>query len=33
MEYIEVLEDLKNLVYKGDDIQKVCDIIIMAAVL
>lgn len=33
MEYNTTLEELKNLVYKGDDIQKVCDLIILAAVL
>lgn len=31
--YIETLEELKNLVYKWDNIQKVCELIILAAVL
>ena len=33
MEYSNTLEELKNLVYKGDNIQKICDTIILAAVL
>lgn len=33
MEYKVVIEDLKNLVYKWDDIQKVCEYIILWAVL
>jgi len=33
MEYITTLEELKNLVYKGDNIQKICDLIILTAVL
>ncbi|MDD3145222.1 MAG: GspE/PulE family protein [Candidatus Gracilibacteria bacterium] len=33
MKYIDVVEELKNMVYKGDNIQKVCDYIILAAVL
>ena len=33
MEYTTTLEELKNLVYKGDNIQKICDTIIIAAVL
>ncbi len=33
MEYTATLEELKNLVYKWDDIQKVCDLMILAAVL
>jgi type II secretory ATPase GspE/PulE/Tfp pilus assembly ATPase PilB-like protein len=33
MDYITTLEELKNLVYKGDNIQKICDTIILAAVL
>ncbi|MDD3793276.1 MAG: GspE/PulE family protein [Candidatus Gracilibacteria bacterium] len=32
MKYSEVVEELKNMVYKGDNIQKVCDYIILAAV-
>ncbi|NVP17949.1 type II/IV secretion system protein [Candidatus Gracilibacteria bacterium] len=32
MKYSEVVEELKNMVYKGDNIQKVCDFIILAAV-
>lgn len=33
MKYNEVVEQLKELVYKWDDIQKVCDYMILAAVL
>ncbi len=33
MKYSEVVEDLKNMVYKWDNIQKVCDYVILAAVL
>ena len=33
MDYTTTLEELKNLVYKGDNIQKICDNIILAAVL
>ena len=33
MDYNSILEELKNLVYKGDNIQKICDCIILAAVL
>lgn len=33
MDYPATLEELKNLVYKGDNIQKICDMIILAAVL
>ncbi|MDD2908046.1 MAG: GspE/PulE family protein [Candidatus Gracilibacteria bacterium] len=33
MKYSEVIEELKNMVYKGDNIQKVCDYIILAAVI
>ncbi len=33
MEYSATLEELKNLVYKGDNIQKICDMIILTAVL
>ena len=33
MDYTTTLEELKNLVYKGDNIQKICDTIISAAVL
>lgn len=33
MDYQNTLEELKNLVYKWDNIQKICDIIILAAVL
>jgi len=33
MDYTSTLEELKTLVYKGDNIQKICDIIIFAAVL
>ena len=33
MEYSNTLEELKNLVYKGDNIQKICDTIILTAVL
>jgi len=33
MEYVSTLEELKNLVYKWDNIQKICDLIILAAVL
>lgn len=33
MDYKTSLEELKNLVYKGDNIQKICDIIILTAVL
>lgn len=33
MKYSEIIEELKNLVYKWDNIQKVCDYIILAAVL
>lgn len=33
MEYLATLDELKNLVYKGDNIQKICDTIILAAVL
>lgn len=33
MEYTATLEELKNLVYKWDNIQKICDTIILAAVL
>lgn len=32
MKYSEVVEELKNIVYKWDNIQKVCDYIILAAV-
>jgi len=32
MKYIDVVEELKNMVYKWDNIQKVCDYIILAAV-
>lgn len=32
MKYSEVVEELKNMVYKWDNIQKVCDFIILAAV-
>jgi len=32
MKYSEVVEELKNMVYKWDNIQKVCDYIILAAV-
>lgn len=31
--YIATLDELKNLVYKGDDIQKICELVIYAAVL
>ena len=33
MQYAQALEELKNLVYKGDNIQRICDVIILAAVL
>ncbi len=33
MQYKNVLESLKNLIYKWDDIQQICDYIILAAVL
>lgn len=33
MEYLTAIEELKNLVYKGDNIQKICDDIILTAVL
>lgn len=33
MDYTTTLEELKNLVYKGDNIQKICDQIIFTAVL
>lgn len=33
MKYTEVVEELKNLVYKWDNIQRVCDYMILAAVL
>ncbi len=33
MEYKVVIEDLKNLIYKWDDIQKICEYIILWAVL
>lgn len=33
MKYSEAIEELKNLVYKWDNIQKACDYIILAAVL
>lgn len=33
MEYLAAVEELKNLVYKGDNIQKICDDIILTAVL
>ncbi len=33
MQYKEILENLKNLVYKGDNIQQICDYIILWAVL
>lgn len=33
MDYTTTLEELKNLVYKWDNIQKICDTIILAAVL
>ncbi len=33
MNYQEVIKDLKNLIYKGDNIQKICDYIILWAVL
>ena len=33
MKYLESLDNLKNLIYKGEDIQKICDIIINAAVI
>ncbi len=33
MDYSSSLEELKNLVYKGDNIQKICDTIILTAVL
>ena len=33
MDYKNTLEELKNLVYKWDNIQKICDTIILAAVL
>ncbi len=33
MDYTSSLEELKNLVYKGDNIQRICDVIILAAVL
>jgi hypothetical protein len=29
MEFKEVVEELKDLVYKGDDIQQICDFIIL----
>ena len=32
MKYSELLDELKNLVYKGENIQKICDTIINAAV-
>lgn len=32
-QYNSTLEELKNLVYKGDDIQKICELVILAAVL
>ena len=33
MDYLPTLEELKTLVYKWDNIQKICDMIILAAVL
>ncbi|MFA5917349.1 MAG: GspE/PulE family protein [Candidatus Gracilibacteria bacterium] len=33
MQYKEILEILKNLVYKGDNVQQICDYIILGAVL
>ncbi|NDK10071.1 type II/IV secretion system protein [Candidatus Gracilibacteria bacterium] len=33
MNYLESLEELKNLVYKGDNVQKICDLIIATGVL
>ncbi len=33
MQYSQALEELKNLVYKGENIQKICDTIISAAVI
>lgn len=33
MKYKEIVEQLKELVYKWDDIQKICDYIVLAAVL
>ena len=33
MEYQAAIDELKNLVYKGDNIQRICDVIILAAVL
>lgn len=33
MKYLEVVEELKNLVYRWDNIQRVCEYIILAAVL
>lgn len=33
MDYLSTLEELKTLVYKGDNIQQICDTIILAAVL
>lgn len=33
MDYVSILEELKTLVYKWDNIQKICDMIILAAVL
>ena len=33
MDYTSILEELKTLVYKWDNIQKICDMIILAAVL
>lgn len=33
MDYKTTLEELKNLVYKWDNIQRICDVIILAAVL
>ncbi len=33
MKYTEVVEQLKNLIYKWDEIQKICDYIILGAVL
>ena len=33
MQYTTVLQELKDLVYKGDNIQRICEYIILAAVL
>ncbi|MDD3646398.1 MAG: GspE/PulE family protein [Candidatus Gracilibacteria bacterium] len=33
MKYNEVIETLKDLIYKGDDVQKICDYMILGAVL